>query len=64
MIRKFKKFKFRMKHDLVLVHSRTNAQFELDKSKFAQVSKVGVNFQKIQNSIKFIIGYQSSYRHE
>ena len=36
-----------MKHNLVLVHSRT--KFELNNSKFAQVRKFEANFQKIQN---------------
>ena len=41
----------RMKHQLVLVHSYTN--FELNNSKFAQVTQFGKYFQKIQNIKKF-----------
>ena len=50
-----------MKHHLVLVHSYTN--FELNNSKFAQVTQFSENFQKIQTqkiwtlqsiSVKFI----------
>ena len=36
-----------MKHNLVLVHSRT--KFELNNSKFAQIRKFKANFQKIKN---------------
>ena len=36
-----------MKHHSVLVHSYTN--FELNNSKFAQVTQFRENFQKIQN---------------
>ena len=39
--------KFRTKYHLVLVHLSTS--FELDNSKFAQVTQFRESFQKIQN---------------
>ena len=42
-----------LKYCPTLVLGYSSTKFEIDKSKFAQVSQIGANFQKIQNVKKF-----------